>query len=199
MPVSTVWLESGGHFVVKCRRMAANPIILHSALAPDAVADTLLRSVDKDVVGLRSLLPWFIHFVWKGGSRDVRGLIEGNTFRLKRWNAMQWSPNFYGKWEADSGGTRIEGHFDLAPTVRWSLRLWLATVMGLAGLGIVLNTLDLTAGTHFTVDPQVGLAISIFLILLTAAIFLVAHKLGCRQDKRLLGFLEQTLAASRVC
>jgi hypothetical protein len=38
-----------------------------------------------------------------------------------------------------------------------------------------------------------------FLILLTGAIFLVAHKLGGRQDEKLLGFLEQTLAASRVC
>jgi len=112
---------------------------------------------------------------------------------------MQWSPNFYGKREAESGGTRIEGYFDLAPTVRWSLRLWLATVVGLATLGILLNALDLAAGTHFTVDPQVGLGISMFLIPFTGAIFLVAHKLGGRQDDKLLRFLEQTLAACRVC
>ena len=178
--------------------MAGNPVILHSALAPDAVADTLLRSIDKDVAGLRSLMPWFIRLVWKGGSRQVRGLIAGNTFRVKRWNAMQWSPNFYGKWEADGGGTRIEGYFDLAPTVRWSLRLTLVTVLSLAALGIVLNTLDITAGTHFTVDPKVGLGISIFLILFTGGLFLLAHRLGSRQDKRLLWFLEQTLAARAV-
>ena len=111
---------------------------------------------------------------------------------------MQWSPNFYGKWEADCGGTRIEGYFGLAPTVKWSLRLTLAVVTGLAVLGIVLNTLDLTAGTHFTVDPQVGLGISIFLFLFSGGIFLVAHKVGGRKDEKLMGFLEQTLAASRV-
>ena len=179
--------------------MAGNPVILHSALTPEAVADILLRSIDKEVVGIRSLMPWFIRLVWKGGSREVHGFIEGNTFRLKRWNAMQWSPNFYGKWEADCGGSRIEGYFDLAPTVRSSLRFTLITVMILAVLGIVLNTLDITAGMHFTVDPKVGLGISIFLILFTGGLFLLAHRLGSRQDKRLLGFVEQTLAASRFC
>lgn len=178
--------------------MAANPIILHSALAPEVVADTLLRSVDKEFVGLRSLMPWFIRLVWKGSSRDVRGFIEGNTFRIKRWNAMQWSPNFYGKWEADCGGSRIEGYFDLAVPVRWSLRLTLVIVMSFAVFGIVLNALDITTGTHFTVDPRVGLGISIFLMLFTGGLFLLAHRLGSRHDKRLLGFLEQTLAASRV-
>jgi hypothetical protein len=143
-------------------------------------------------------MPWFTRLVWKSGSHEVRGFIEGNTFRIKRWNAMQWSPNFYGKWETDCGGIRIEGYFDLAPTVRRSLRLTLVTVMSLAVLGIVLNTLDITAGTHFTVHSQVGLGISIFLMLLAGGLFLIAHRVGSGKDKRLLEFLEQTLAASRV-
>jgi hypothetical protein len=71
-------------------------------------------------------------------------------------------------------------------------------VIGLALLGIVLNTLDLTAGTHFTVDPAVGLGISIFLVLFPLALYLLAHKLGSRQRSELVGFLGQTLAANRV-
>jgi hypothetical protein len=59
----------------------------------------------------RSVMPWFMRWVWKGG--EVGGLVDGNTFRLKQWNAWQWSPNLYGKWKADHSGTR-EGHFDLA-------------------------------------------------------------------------------------
>jgi hypothetical protein len=177
--------------------MKPNAVVLHSALAPEAVADTLLRSIDKEVA-LQSLMPWLVRLVWRGGSRQVRGLIDGNTFRLKRRNAWQWSPNFYGKWQADHSGTRIEGHFDLAPPVRRSLRFTLITVMGFAVIGIVLNTLDLTAGTHFTVDPDIGLGISIFLMLFTLGFYLVVQRLGSRQDDRLLGFIEQTLAASRV-
>jgi hypothetical protein len=45
----------------------------------------------------RCVMPWLVRLVWKGGSREVRGLVDGNTFRLKKWNAGQWSPNFYGK------------------------------------------------------------------------------------------------------
>jgi hypothetical protein len=177
--------------------MAAHATVLRSALAPETIADTLLRSIDREVV-LQSVMPWFVRMVWKGGSREVRGLVDGNTFRLKNWNAWQWSPNFYGRWEADHSGTRIEGHFDLAPLFKWSLRATLVVIMGLAFVGVVLNTLDLTTGTHFTVDPDVGLAISVFLMLFTIGLYLVARWLGSRQDERLLGFLEKTLAASRV-
>jgi hypothetical protein len=178
--------------------MAPNAVVLHSALAPEAVADSLFRSIDKEVA-LQSAMPWFIRFlVWKGGSRQVRGLIDGNTFRLKRWNAWQWSPNFYGRWEPDRSGTRIEGYFDLAPLVRWSLRSTLVVVMALAVIGVVLNALDLSAGTHLTVDPEIGLSISVFLMLFSLGFYLVFHWLGSRQDKRLLGFLEQTLAPSRI-
>lgn len=177
--------------------MPPNAIVLHSTLTPEAVADTLLRSIDKEVV-LQSVMPWFVRLVWKGGSRQVRGLIDGNTFRLKRRNAWQWSPNFYGKWEGNHSGTRIEGHFDLAPLVRQSLRFTLVVVLGLGVVGVVLNSLDLAAGSHFTVDPDIGLAISIFLMLFTLGLYLGAHWLGSRRDESLLGFLEQTLAASRV-
>lgn len=174
-----------------------DPIVLHSALAPDAVADTLLRSIDKEDA-IQSVMPWFIRLVWRGGSRQVRGLIDGNTFRVKRRNAREWSPNFYGKWEADHNGTRIEGYFDLAPLVRWSLRFTLVAVMGLSIVGIGLNTLDLTAGTHFTVDPGVGLGISVFFMVFAFAFYFAVHRLGSRQDESLLGFLEETLAARRV-
>ena len=107
---------------------------------------------------------------------------------LKRRNARQWSPNSYGKWEADYSGTRIEGYFDLAPPARSSLRFTLVVVMALGVIGIVLNTLDLTAGTHFTVDPDIGLGIILFLVLFTLGFYLVAHRLGSRQDEYLLGF-----------
>jgi|SRR6185312_5713844 len=177
--------------------MAPNPVVLHSLLPPEAVADTLLRSVDKEVA-LQAAMPWFIRLFWKGGSRQIRGVIDGNTCRLKRRNAWQWSPNFYGKWEAEYSGTRIEGYFDLAPPVKGGLRFTLVTVMSLGGIGIVLNALDLTAGTHFTVDPNIGLWISILLMLFTLAFYLAANRLGSRPDETLLQFLEQTVAANRI-
>jgi len=50
----------------------------------------------------------------EGDSREVLGQIDCNTFRLKRWNATQWSPNYYGKWEAD-----LSGYKHLSHAVRW--------------------------------------------------------------------------------
>jgi hypothetical protein len=92
----------------------------------------------------------------------------------------------------------FEGHFDLAPLVRLSLRFTLVVIMDLAVAGVVLNTLDLSARTHFTVDPDVGLAIRVYLVLFTIAHIWLPHWLGSRQDERRLGFLEKTLAASRA-
>jgi hypothetical protein len=125
------------------------------------------------------------------------GRIEGNTFRLKKCNAQR-SPTFYGKWEAEYGGTRIEGYFDFAPVVRWSLRFTLILVLGLAVWGIVLNTLDLKAGTHFTVDPDIGLWMSVAFVPFVLALYFLAQLIGSRRDKGVLALLEQTLAASRI-
>jgi hypothetical protein len=177
--------------------MARNTLVFHSALSPESISVALLRSIESEVA-LRSVMPWFIRLVWKGWSRKVCGVVEGNTFRLKKWNAAQWSPNFYGKWEAEYSGTRIEGYFDLAPLVRLSLRFTLVLLLGFAVIGIVLNTLDLKAGTHFTVDPDIGLPISLLFVPFALGIYLVAHMIGSRSEKSLLRFLEQTLAANRV-
>ena len=142
-------------------------------------------------------MPWFIRLLWKGGSKPIRGVVNGKTFRLKRRSAREFAPNFYGKWDAEQGGTRIDGYFDLAPAARLSLPYSLFLILGLAVIGIVLNLLDLTAGTHFTKDPGVGIVISILFVPFCLVGYLVARKLGSRRDESLLIFLEQTLAARR--
>jgi hypothetical protein len=74
----------------------------------------------------------------------------------------------------------------------------LIVMMGLAVLGIVLNLLDLTAGTHFTKDPDVGLVLSALFVPFCVGFYLFAHRLGSRTGESVLAFLELTLAASRV-
>ena len=64
----------------------------------------------------------------------------------------------------DFSGPRIEGYFDLAPVVRLPLRITEVVMVGFAILGVLLNVLDLTAGTHLTKDPDVGLVLSIVLV-----------------------------------
>ncbi len=144
------------------------------------------------------MVPWFIRLFRQSGSRPVCGVVESNTFRLKTRNGGQYAPNFYAKWEPDYSGTQIEGHFDLAPLVNLSLRISMIVMLVLWFIGIVLNVLDLTAGTHFTKDPDIGLVLCVLFVPFTIGFYFVAQKLGSRPDKSLLAFLEQTLAATRV-
>jgi hypothetical protein len=62
--------------------MPRNTLVFHSALAPEVIGNVLLRSIDVEVVE-RTAMPWFIRLFWKGGSRPIRGAVDGNTFRLK--------------------------------------------------------------------------------------------------------------------
>lgn len=177
--------------------MSRNPVVFHSTLASDAVADALLRSIDIEGVP-QYMAPWFIRLFRQGGSRPVCGVVQSNTFRLKRRNGGQYAPNVYAKWEPEHGGTRIEGYFELAPLVRLSVRFSVIVVLALWLIGRSLNVLDLTAETHFTKDPDVGLVICVLFVPFTIGFYLVTRRLGFRPDESLLAFLELTLAASRV-
>jgi hypothetical protein len=62
----------------------------------------------------------------------------------------------------------------------------------------MLNALDLTRGTHFTNDPQLGLVPSILLIPFAVGFQRFVHWLGSRTDERVLAFLESMLPARRA-
>ena len=76
------------------------------------------------------------------------------------------------------------------------LRVWLVLMVILTALGVVVNVLDLTIGTHFTVDPDVGLTLSIFFMLISIGFYVLARWLGSRRDSGSLAYLEQNLSAS---
>ena len=177
--------------------MSRNAVVFHSTLAPEAVADTLRRTIEAEGVP-QYLVPWFVRLFRQSGSHPVCGVVESNTFRLKSRNGGQYAPNFYAKWEPEYRGTRIEGHFELAPLIKLSLRISLILMLALWLIGIVLNVLDLTVGSHFTKDPDIGLPLCLAFVPFTIGFYFVARKLGSRPDESLLVFLEQTLAATRV-
>ncbi|MGA2103202.1 MAG: hypothetical protein ABSG34_18975 [Candidatus Sulfotelmatobacter sp.] len=178
-------------------RILPPDVVFHSALAPQAIADTLRRSID--VEGMpRYMVPSFIRLFRQTTTGRFCGVVDSNIFRVKRSNGGQYAPNFYGRWEPEYGGTRIVGFFELAPLVKLSLRIFLIVMLVLWCSGIVANVLDLYAGTHFTRDPEIGLPVCAVFIVFTLGFYFVVRKLGSRPDESLLAFLEQTLAASRV-
>ena len=143
-------------------------------------------------------MPWLISLFRHSRLRPVCGVVEGNKLLLRNRKGEPYAPNFYAKCEPEYSGTRIEGHFDLAPLVKLSFRLSLVVILAIWFIGIVLNVLDLTAGTHFTKDPHFGLVLCVAFVPFTVAFYFVMHKLGTRPDKSLLAFLEETLA-TRTC
>lgn len=71
-------------------------------------------------------------------------------------------------------------------------------MLALWSIGIVVNVLDLYAGTHFTKDPDIGLPLCAVFVVFTLGFYFAVRRLGSRPDKSVLAFLEQTLAANRV-
>jgi hypothetical protein len=83
-------------------------VILSSALTPVALADALCRSIDEERRTLFSLSGY-------RGSRTVLGEVTENTFRLRkrRYRRNDFAPHFYGQFQQELGGSRIEGYFDV--------------------------------------------------------------------------------------
>jgi hypothetical protein len=175
--------------------MPGKSVTFNSALAADAVRDALLRSISTQGVP-PYLESWLYRMHRKDDqTRPVWGVVETQRFRLRRSSGGVYAPNFYATWEPQSGGTRIDGYFDLGPIERLALRVTLVVMLALSVVGVLLNALDLTRGTHFTNDPQFGLVLSILLVPFCIGFYVFVQKRGSRADDRLLAFIETTLAA----
>ena len=178
--------------------MSDKSVTFDSALAPEAVRDALLRSISTQGVP-PYLEPWFYRMHRKDDeTRPVWGVVETQRFRLRRSGGGVYAPNFYATWEPRSGGTRINGYFNLGPIERLSLRITLPVMLALAVVGVLLNAVDLTRGTHFTNDPQFGLVLSVLFVPFCLGFYLFVQRRGSRPDDCLLAFIEATLAARRA-
>jgi len=166
-------------------------VVLHSALAPNAVADALRRSIDEERWTLFSLSGY-------RGSCPVLGEVRENTFRLqkRRYWRNDFAPHFYGEFQQEPGGSRIEGYFDLSRWTRTFMRLWLIGVALLGGTMFVLCLIDLTTGSHHTSgDARVGLTVPPAMILFGLLLPRIGRLFGRGEQRFLLEFLQHTLAA----
>jgi hypothetical protein len=109
--------------------MSGKSVTFNSALAAETVKDVLHRSISTQGVP-PYLEPWFYRMHRKDDqTRPVWGVVETQKFRLRRSGGGVYAPHFYATWEPQSGGTRIDGYFDLGPIERLSLRISLVAVL----------------------------------------------------------------------
>src|SRR5438105_1103527 len=118
-------------------------VVLHSALAPQALADMMCRSIDEERRTLFALSGY-------KGSLPVLGKISDRTFRLqrRRYSRNDFTPQFYGHFETEPGGSRIEGYFDISSWAKIFMRIWLGAVVLLGGPIFVLTLIDVVTGSH---------------------------------------------------
>jgi hypothetical protein len=166
-------------------------VILHSALVPLSAAETLRRTIDEE---RRTL------FAMSGykGDRPVLGEVFGQTFRIqkRRYWRNDFAPHFYGTLHWETGGTRIEGHFDVAAWVKFFMRIWLGVVAVVGGAIFVLSLLDITGGSHFmTGDLWVGIIVPPAMLLFGFMLPRLGRAFGKRDERFLLDYVQQTLAA----
>ena len=166
-------------------------LIFRSAVTPGAVADALRRSIDEEHRTLFSLSGY-------RGSLPVLGEVTGTTFRLQRrryWH-NDFAPNFYGEIQTEASGSRIEAHFDVSRWVRTFMRFWLAGVVLLGGPIFVLSVLDYFTGSHHTSgDNRIGLIVPPALVLWGFLLPRIGRWFGVGDERFLLEFVQQTLAA----
>jgi hypothetical protein len=166
-------------------------LVLHSALAPDTLANALRRVIDEEHKTIFSLSGY-------KGDRPVLGEVSENTFRLQRrryWR-NDFAPHFYGRFRPEPGGTRIEGYFDASSWVKTFMRLWLGGVVLIGGPIFVLTILDLTTGTHLVSgDRWVGVAVFPAMLLFGILLPKLGRLLGKADERFISEHIQRTLAA----
>jgi hypothetical protein len=166
-------------------------IILHSALTPVAAADALRRSIDQEKKTLFSLSGY-------KGSLPVLGEVTETTFHLqkRRYWRNDFAPHLYGQFRAEPGGSLIEVHFDTSRWVRTFMRIWLICVALFGSPMFVLTALDLFTGSHHTAgDTWVGIIVFPAMIAWGFLLPKIGRLIGRGDERFLLDFVQQTLAA----
>ena len=169
----------------------APAVLLHSALAPSTVMDTLRRSIDPEQRTLFSLSGY-------KGERPVLGEVGEGTFRLqkRRYSRNDFAGHFFARVEPEPGGSRIQGYFDAPRWSRHFMRFWLAFAVLCGAPIFVLTLLDVFTGSHHTTgDTWVGLVVPPALILFGSVLPKVGWAFGRGDRKFMLDFLQQTVAA----
>ena len=171
--------------------MSRTVYVFHSTISPQSVVDVLSHSIDREHWTLYSLSGY-------KGSRPILGQVEENTFRLRkrRYSRNDFAGDFYGRFEPEQGGTRIEGYFDMPRWAKYFMRIWLAGAV-LIGTPIFVGTLlDIaTYGDYMTDNKWVGLVVPPALVLYGTVLPSLGRLLGKRDRQFILRHIQNTLAA----
>jgi len=168
-------------------------VVLHSTQTPDAFGEALRRAIDPEHWTLFSLSGY-------EGTRPILGQVNTNTFRLqkRRISRNDFAGHFYGRFEPEPGGARIEGYFAAPRWARYFMRLWVAFAVISGVPFFVISLRDALTGHHEVGgDSWVGLVVPPFLIFVGTVLPRITQRFG-RGDRRMMIKFVQQVGAAKV-
>lgn len=173
--------------------MSRRVVVFHSALTPEALQEALRRLVDPAHRTLFSLSGY-------KGHKPVLGDVYENSFWLGKRPSLlarnDFAPRFYAQLTPESGGTRIEGYFEMARWVKWFMRGWIAfaAVVG-APIFVVSLAAVLRAGNSSSSDNWVGVIAPPALIAWGFILPKIGDLFGYNDKRYISEFIQNSLAA----
>jgi hypothetical protein len=169
-------------------------IVLHSALAPDAVIETLLRSADKEQ---RSL---FFSISGYKGDHPVLCKFEEGIFRLRirRYDRNFFAPCLFAEFypETRGTGTRFEVHFDSELLAKVPMYILIGFAVLCGGPVFVVTLFDLITGSHHGLDGGwIGVVVPPAMILYGILLPMWGRFASRGEERFLIEFLQNNLAA----
>lgn len=166
-------------------------VVLHSSLTRGAAAEALRRSIDQESLTLFSLSGF-------QGSCPVLGEVDTDSFRLRKrlYYRNDFARQFYGRFEEEPGGTRIEGYFAYRRFPRIFITAWFVGVVSLGTIAFISTVRDQVAGSHrMGNNTWIGLVALPALVLFGIVLLWFSRMLSSSGERFLLEHLKATLSA----
>jgi hypothetical protein len=131
------------------------------------------------------------------GNRPVVGSVTDNTFKIqkRRYSRNDFAGRFYGRFEPEVGGTRIEGYFDSPEWTRWFMRIWLGMAILLGVPVFIAAVIEAAKGAAREQGAWVGLIVPPSLILFGIFLPRFGRLLGQGDEQEILRHVKSILAA----
>lgn len=171
--------------------MARREVVLHSALAPDAVAGILRRELG--ALGSVPAGP-----AEPQGRNGLRGVVEDHSFRVSKRGDRDnsFAAQFYGELEPEADGTRVVGHFEFPRWIHFMMWAWFAVAVVFGIPVLVLTIAEILKGARpLSGNVWVGLIVPPGLLLYAALLPAIGRYLRRGDERFILYFLEAKLAA----
>jgi hypothetical protein len=132
------------------------------------------------------------------GTKPIIGAVGESGFWLqkRRYTRNDFAGRFFARFDAEPGGTRIEGYFDCPSWARWFMRIWFGMAI-LIGTPMFIGTLwsITTRGYNAAENDWLGVVVPPALVLYGIFVPKLGRLLGKSDERLILEHLQTTLAA----